>query len=138
MSHDDSSAPQRPSDRRFGLLFALILGALSVHGFYRGERLLVPVLAAVAALLLLALALARPALLAPLNGAWFRLGLLLGRIVSPIVLGLVFFVLLTPLALLARAFGRDELALRRRAGATSFWVPREPPGPPPDSFRHQF
>jgi len=65
------------------------------------------------------------------------LGHLLGRIVSPIVLGLIFFVLITPVALFGRVAGRDPLRLKPRA-ISSYWVKREPAGPTPDSFKNQF
>lgn len=78
-----------------------------------------------------------PRLLAPLNRAWFRLGMLLGKIVSPIVLGFIFFLMLTPVSLIARLFGRDVLRLKKRA-AESYWVDRMPIGPVPDSFKNQF
>jgi hypothetical protein len=79
-----------------------------------------------------------PQLLAPLNRLWFRFGNLLHRIVSPIALGIIFFGVITPYALVMRLFGRDQLLLRRRSARPSYWVRREPPGPPRDSFRNQF
>ena len=75
--------------------------------------------------------------LAPLNKAWAALGQILGRLVSPIVLGLIFFCLITPVALIGRIGGRDQLRLKTRAD-TSYWIKREPPGPAPDSFKNQF
>ena len=74
--------------------------------------------------------------LAASNRAWFRLGLLLSRIVSPVVVGAMFLLIVTPVALVMRAAGRDALRLRSRAG--SYWIKRTPPGLPPESFKHQF
>jgi hypothetical protein len=65
------------------------------------------------------------------------LGILLGRIFSPFVLGVIFFVLLTPISILTRLFGRDELKLKKRS-LESYWVDRSPPGPPLDSFKNQY
>lgn len=63
--------------------------------------------------------------------------MLLGKIVSPIVLGIIFFLLISPVALVTRAFGRD--ALRLKAAETgSLWITRTPPGPDPESFKNQF
>src|SRR5436305_1539758 len=73
----------------------------------------------------------------PLNKAWFHLGEWLENSVSPIVLGLIFFGLLTPISILTRLFGRDELRLKRRA-VNSYWVDRTPPRPTAQSFRNQF
>ena len=75
--------------------------------------------------------------LAPINRAWFRLGGLMAAIVNPIVLGFIFFGLLTPVALVGRLCGRDELGLKRRA-RDSYWIGR-PPGPLDlESFKRQF
>lgn len=82
-------------------------------------------------------AIVRPSALRPFNRAWMSLGLLLGHFVSPIVMGLVFFGLFTPLALILRLTGRDELRLKAGTGGT-FWLDRNPPGPPPESFKRQY
>ena len=79
-----------------------------------------------------------PKILRPLNWLWFQLGQLLGKIVSPIVLGAIFFLLLTPVSLVTRLFGRDELRIKRKASQTSYWLDRAPPGPAPESFKNQF
>ena len=83
-------------------------------------------------------ALIRPTLLAGPNRLWTKLGLLLGAIVSPIALGLLFYSVLTPLGTLSRLKGNDPLRLRRDTSARSYWIPREPPGPPADSMTNQF
>ena len=84
------------------------------------------------------LGLIAPAILAPLNRGWTRLGLLLFKVVNPIVLGLIFLVTIVPIGLLLRAFGKDPLRLKFEPQAPSYWIPRDPPGPAPDSMPHQF
>ena len=76
--------------------------------------------------------------LAPLNRLWSKLGLLLFHIVSPVVLGLLFYLTVTPVGFLLRLFGKDPLRLRRDSAAKSYWILREPPGPAPKSMKHQF
>lgn len=78
-----------------------------------------------------------PQILSPLNRLWFNFGLMLGKIISPIVLGIIFFVLITPIALVTRFFGRDELKMKKRS-VESYWVDRSPPGPPPNTFKNQY
>lgn len=78
-----------------------------------------------------------PKLLIPLNKLWFELGILLGNVTSPLVLGVLFFGLITPIALIMRLLNRDELMLKK-SFAKSYWVDRLPPGPAPDSFERQF
>jgi hypothetical protein len=76
--------------------------------------------------------------LAPLNRIWQRIGLLLHKIVSPIVLALLFCLTVVPVGLLMRAFGKDPLRLRANRAARSYWILREPPGPAGESMKRQF
>ena len=134
--HGQIEPPQLPSNRKFGLFFALVFLLAAAFFFWKGSEYLGAVLS-IAAALFGVCALLLPAVLSPLNRLWFALGMLLGRIVSPIVLGLIFFVLLTPVSVVTRLFGRDALLIRKR-DASSYWVARTPPGPAADSFKNQF
>lgn len=124
------------SDRSFGLVFAVVFAVLGTWPLLRGEAL--RPWAVLIASGFLVVALARPAWLHRLNLLWFRLGLLLHRIVNPLVMGILYFAVMTPTALLMRLLGKDPLRLRRDPIASSYWIPRDPPGPDPDSMRHQF
>ena len=84
------------------------------------------------------LGLVAPGTLRPLNKAWTKLGLLLFVIVNPIVLGLIFVLTIIPIGLLLRAFGKDPLRLKMDPSAKSYWIPRDPPGPTPESMSQQF
>ena len=86
----------------------------------------------------LAVALLFPAILSPLNKIWFRFGLLLHHIVNPVILGLIFFIIITPLGLVTKLFGGKLLSLGYDKTAPSYWNRRDPPGPPPESVRNQF
>ncbi|MBT3401824.1 MAG: hypothetical protein HN420_17765, partial [Rhodospirillaceae bacterium] len=90
------------------------------------------------AIAFLAIAFLRPGLLAPLNRLWTRFGLLLHRIVNPIVMGFLFYLTVTPMALIMRALGKDLLRLKRDPEAKSYWIERTPPGPAPDTMSNQF
>lgn len=124
------------SDRSFGLVVAAFFLLAGLWPIVRGRSLRPWALAA--AVVFVGIALARPSVLAPLNRGWTRLGLLLQQIVSPVVLGLLFFLALTPIALLMRLMGRTPLRLGFDRGARSYWIDRRPPGPVPDSMRQQF
>ena len=80
--------------------------------------------------------LAVPKLLHPLNMLWTKLGLLLGRIVTPVVMFLVYAISVVPIGLLLRLFGKD--LLRLKPADSSYWIDRSPPGPPPESLKDQF
>lgn len=124
------------SDRSFGLTFAVILGIIGLYPVIWGNM---PRLwATVPAAGFLAAALLMPTLLGPLNKVWLKFGLLLHSIITPLVMGLIFFVAVTPTGLIMRAMGKDMLRLKRDKAADSYWIHRTPPGPPPGSIRNQF
>jgi hypothetical protein len=125
-----------PSDRSVGFVFVAVLAFATAWLAWTGRP--GAGFCASTAAVLAAVSIARPALLAPLNRAWMRFGALLHRIVSPIVLGIVFFALVTPYALVMRLAGRDALRLRRDAGARSYWIDRSQEASRPDAMRQQF
>lgn len=127
----------RPSDRKFGFTFAVIFVAFFVYGVFASWAPIISALCALAGVSLFLLAAIAPQLLRPLNRAWFAFGELLGRVVSPLALGFIFYVLITPISVITRLFGRDELRLKRRA-VGSYWVSRETSVPDPASFKQQF
>lgn len=133
----DSSPLDGPgSERGFAIVFAAVFTIVALWPLLSGGA---PRLWAllVAGAFLLAGFLA-PAVLAPLNRLWYRFGLLLGRIVSPVVMAILFYATVLPTGLLMRLFRKDLLGLRFDPRADSYWIPREPPGPAPDSFKQQF
>ena len=128
--------PALPSNRSFGWTFTAIFVLAGLYGAWRGGAGLTALLAL--ALVTAAVTVSRESWLTPLNRAWMKLGELLGRIVSPIVLGAIFFGLFTPVGVLMRLCGRDAMCRRRDAAASSYWARRDPPGPPEDSFGNMF
>ena len=128
--------PKLPGNRTFGLFFSAVFGLAGLYALYLSAAPYAWAAFAVAALLL-CVALIRAKWLLPLNRLWLRFGLLLGRIVSPIVLGAIFFGLIMPIALQMRVFGRDELRLKLRPDQ-SLWQPRDTPAGGPCVFTRQF
>ena len=94
--------------------------------------------ALVIAVILFAVSLTVPSILAPLNRAWLRFGQLLHRIVNPVVMAILFFGVVTPIAVLRRAFVRDPFRLAREPEAETYWIERDPPGPAPETMTQQF
>lgn len=124
------------SDRTFGLVFTsvfLIVGLLPLTGGGSPR-----VWALIVAGLFLAVALVSPGILAPLNRLWTRFGLLLHKITNPIIMGLVFFLTVTPTALIMKIMGKDPLNRKIDRGAKSYWIDRRPPGPSPETMKNQF
>jgi predicted membrane metal-binding protein len=129
---------QGSSDRSFGYVMAAFFALVALFPLLHGPLSSIRWWALVVAAAFLALALLWTAPLRPLNRAWLKLGLLLSKIVSPIVMMLLFYATVTPVGVLMRWTGKDPLRLRRNAAAASYWIPREPPGPAPDSMKQQF
>lgn len=124
------------SNRSFGLVFAaffFLIGAVpAVHG--APTRLWAFAVAAA----FVAIAFLAPRVLQPLNLIWFKLGLLLHHVVNPVVMAVMFYGAILPMAVLLRWLGKDLLRLKSEPESTTYWIPREPPAPAPGSMRKQF
>ena len=124
------------SDRSFGIVFTLVFLAVGVWVVSGGQSK--GWLFFVSAALFLVVAIARPSILGPLNRAWAKLGLLLGQVFNPILLGVVFFLVVTPMAVIRRLLGKDSLHLKSKANLESYWIDRSPAGPKFGSMTKQF
>jgi hypothetical protein len=132
------SKVERSSERSFGLVMAAVFAIMTFMPLLREHPGEIRWWALCLCGAFLVLAVFWQAPLKPLNMAWTKLGLVLYHVVNSIVLGLLFFLTVTPLALLMRMLGKDPLRLRRDSRASSYWILREPPGPPPESMKNQF
>ena len=126
---------ERPSNQKFGFFFTFVFAVAAAYFYYLANVSWAYVFIVVASIFLLVTLIKSDALL-PLNKLWMRFGLLLGMIVSPIVLGIIFFTLFTPIAMLMRLSGRDELRLKF-SNKLSHWITRSEPIKS-ESFKHQF
>ena len=79
-----------------------------------------------------------PRILGPLNRLWLKFGLVLHAIVSPVVMGLLFYSTVTPIGILFRWLGKDPLRLRLDRSIDTYWIERRPPGPDPHTMPRQF
>lgn len=124
------------SERSFGLIFSAVFALISLIPLVHGAPFRLWALVISIAFLLPALVM--PTLLSPLNRLWFRFGLLLHRIVNPLVLGFIFFAIIAPLGLVTRWAGGKLLTLGYDDEKPSYWERRNPPGPDAQSLRNQF
>jgi hypothetical protein len=124
-------------NRNFSYLFSFIFLLFSGYLYLKNEPFFLIVFTLILAVGLLFVGFLKPHFLSPLSKAWYLLGELLGRVVSPIVLGIIFFLLITPVAIIGKLLGRDELALKRKS-TNSYWIDRQPESITSDSFRNQF
>jgi hypothetical protein len=138
-THEDYArehAIKGSSDKSFGLVFAAFFALVGLLPLIHGNA---PRWWAVAlGVAFLVVAYAKPSILAVPNRWWMKFGLLLAKIVNPIVMGLLFYLTVTPTAAIMRMTGKDPLRLKLDKSAKSYWIERTPPGPAPETMSQQF
>ena len=125
------------SDRSFGVMFGFIFIIVAVIIRLRDDPQNLQLLLLALSFLSFLISFTRPGLLKTPNKLWMKFSLLLARFVSPIVLGVLFYLLISPLALVLRLFGRDELRLKTKESSTN-WQSRQIKGYSLDSFKNQY
>jgi|TARA_B100000795_G_C22463405_1_gene310107 hypothetical protein len=113
---------KKSSERNFGLFFSAIFFLIGLWPLLSASPLRLWSISL--AVVLLALALVRPRLLKPLNYSWLKLGEILGKIIAPIIMCLIFFIILTPISFFVRVLGKDLLRLKFSKNNT-YWIKRE-------------
>ena len=113
-----------PSNKKFGLFFSFVFLASSAY-LYLISFPLLSVLFVLLFSILIIITFTKTKLLSPLNKFWMTLGLFLGKIISPIILLLIYLFLFTPIAIIMKITGRDELNLKQKTKKTSFWIIRD-------------
>lgn len=124
------------SDRAFGFVLAAFFALIGAWPLMSGSSPRWWALAICAAFSLSASV--HPPLLRPLNKIWTKFGLILHRVTNPLLMGIIFFLVVTPTGILMRLTGRDPLNRRFERSASTYWIPRTPPGPEPDTMKNQF
>ena len=112
------------SNRSFGLVFSIVFLLIAIYPLINSDGLRVWSL--IIAIIFLVLGLINSKILTPLNKLWFKFGILLGRIVSPVIMGLIFFLVVTPIALIMRIIGKDLLNLKFNK-EKSYWIEKTGP-----------
>jgi len=127
---------QLPSNKNFGYFFTFLFAIVAVYFYYSKSIFWANLFVAISSIFLLIVVIKSDILL-PLNKLWMRFGFLLGAIVSPIILGIIFFGIFTPFAMIMRLFGRDELNLKFNQ-KQSHWISRKESSVKTESFKYQF
>ena len=125
-----------PSNKMFGYFFSLIFLVFAIY-LYMNEYYISALIVFIMLLLLMIITIIRPIILEPLNRLWTNIGLLLGQIFNPIILGVIFFIIFTPLSVIMRLLGRDALMVKRN-DRSSFWKKRDITEFSPSSFENQY
>lgn len=111
------------SEKGFGIVFAIVFSLIGLYPLLHGES--VRLWALVVTLVLLVLAFLAPKTLSAPNKLWFKLGMVLGAIVAPIVMALVYFTTVAPIGLMIRLTGKDLLREKLDRHASSYWIERD-------------
>ena len=123
------------SNRSFGIVFFVVFLLIALYPLIHNEE--IRIWSLIISLIFLILGLINSRILKPLNKLWMYFGFLLGVIISPIVLGVIYFGLFTPIAVLMRMAGRDELKLKSKP-RKSYWIQRESSDFSEEKFKNQF
>lgn len=127
---------ERGSERSFGAVFALFFLIITGYVFFtRGEIIY---WALISSGIFGVISCFWPKLLKPLNFLWFKLGMLLGAIVGPLVMMIIFFLVVTPIGLIMRAFGKDSLRLKKNPQQDTYWADCHPDDDQISSMKNQF
>jgi|TARA_B100000315_G_scaffold40600_1_gene35441 hypothetical protein len=113
------------SNRSFGIVFFIFFLIVSIYPLIKGGE--IRIWSLFIALIFLILGIINSKLLTPLNKIWFRFGILLGNFVSPIIMGIVFFIVVTPVSLILRLLGKDVLSLKKNNKKRTYWIDKSDP-----------
>ena len=113
-----------PSNRNFGIIFFIVFALIAFYPLINGNNIRLSFL--IASLIFLILGILNSKFLLPLNKIWFRFGIFLGKIISPLIMGMIFFLVVTPIGLLMKLFGKDLLNLKYNKDR-SYWIEKKRP-----------
>ena len=112
------------SNRSFGIVFFVVFLLIALYPFTYGEEL--RIWSIIISIIFLILGFLNSKILAPLNKIWFKFGILLGKIISPLIMGIIFFLVVTPIGLIIKLFGKDVLNLKYNKNH-SYWIEKNGP-----------
>ena len=124
-----------PTNKKFGLFLLSVLFILSVYFYFSDSKILLPY-SIILFILILLITILFPRVLYPLNLSWFYIGIILSKIISPIIISVIYYIIVSPVAIVTRIFGRDELKIKKRKTNT-YWVIRSKQSSK-DSFFNQY
>lgn len=125
------------SNKNFGIFFSIIFLLLSLY-FLFYSKINLGIFFFVLCFLFFIISFISPNFLNPLNKLWFLLGIFLGKIISPIVLGIIYFCIFTPISIFFKLISRDELNLKFHKGTNSYWIKKNSNNNFTQSFKNQF
>ena len=123
------------SNRSFGVVFFVVFLLIAFYPLLNNNE--IRLWSLIVSVLFLILGILNSKILSPLNKIWFKFGLLLGKIISPIIMGVIFFLVVTPIGFIMKLLGKDLINLKFN-NEKSYWIERGPAEPSPESMKNQF
>ena len=114
---------KRSSNRSFGVVFFVVFLAIGIWPMLNSGAPIYYLI--LLSLIFLILGLVNAKILSPLNSAWIKFGEILGKIIAPIVMAIIYFLILTPISLLVRLFGKDLIGMKFSNNVKSYWIKRK-------------
>ena len=111
-----------PSNRNFGIVFSIVFLIIAIWPILNQNE--IRIWSIIISLIFLILGLINSKFLSPLNKAWFKFGLILGSVIAPVVMGAIYFLVVTPTGLIMKALGKDILGLKRNKNST-YWLEKD-------------
>ncbi len=109
----------KSSNKSFGIVFFIFFLIISIYPLFKNENIIIWSL--IFSLIFLFLGLLNSRILTPLNILWFKFGILIGKLVSPIVMGIIFYGIVTPTSIIMKLFGKNLLDLKK-SNKKSYWI----------------
>ena len=113
-----------PTNRNFGIVFFIVFLLIAIYPFFKNEN--IRIWSLIVSIIFLVLSILKSKLLTPFNKIWFKFGLLLGKMISPIIMSMIFFVVVTPTAILMKLLRKDLLNLKFNNNKT-YWIEKNGP-----------
>ena len=120
-----SNEINKSSNRSFGIVFFIVFLLIGIYPLLNQED--VRLWALIISLIFLILGIIESKILTPLNKIWFKFGIFLGKIISPLIMGLIFFLVVTPIGILMRILGKDLINLKFKKNLKSYWIEKTGP-----------
>ena len=116
---------KKSSNKSFGIVFSFVFLIIALYPLINDHE--IRLWSLIISIIFLLLGLTNSKILTPFNTVWFKFGIFLGKIVSPIIMGIIFFLVVTPIGLLMRLFGKDVINLKLNKNESSYWVEKVGP-----------
>ena len=110
------------SNKSFGIVFAIVFFLIALWPIIKSDD--IRIWSLIVSIIFLILGIMNSSILTPLNKIWFRFGIFLGNLIAPVVMGIIFFFVVTPIGLIMRLFGRDLIKLKKN-NENSYWIEKK-------------